>query len=630
MSFFKELKRRNVFRVGAAYLVAAWLLLQIVDVVGPILGLPDVLTRYLLFLLVVGFIPAIVIAWAFELTPEGVKREDEVNRSRSSTQRTGHKLDRAIMVVLALAVGFLLFDKLLLQNDPETPGSKLARKALPESGHLETRLPSAETGGKSVAVLPFVAMSNGPDDDYFADGLTEEIINSLAQLPTLLVTARTSAFHFKGQNLPVSEIAGRLGVGHVVEGSVRRAGEQLRITAQLIRAQDGFHLWSETYDRRTEDTFTVQEDIAEKIATALDVVLDDTMRQQMRRAGVRNVEAFIEYQKGRELFGKAHSNDNLISLLRQANQHFENAVALAPEFADAHLSTTDLYTHILMRRADGTLDGNITDEDYRNARPALERQYDLAIEHASSTGQRLATQFDRALTLGHWVGLSRLADRLLVDTGCESAFWLQLATAPFGKAVALYESFKQTAACDPLQYRPWVHMTRAKIWSGDVPGALATGEQALRTLEGETSWGVRSYVLALMLAGKVSEAKQVAETRIKAENERLIARFMIAALEGDPKAMATLQMDYLSRFGPNDTTSLVMESLRGRRNEANRLASVIDGRPSGYLSLMQAVFWCSCGAPFDLDATPVFATMLGKSGLEWPPEKAINFPLKSW
>ncbi len=206
--------------------------------------------------------------------------------------------------------------------------------------------------GESVAVLPFIAMSNGPDDDYFADGLTEEIINSLAQLPDLLVTARTSAFHFKGQNLPVSDIAGKLGVDHVVEGSVRRAGEQLRITAQLIRAEDGFHLWSETYDRRTEDTFAVQEDIAEKVALALDIVLDETSRERMRRAGTGNVEAFTEYQKGREQFIRAHDTDNMVSGLRQANVHFEKAITLAPEIPDAYNGINDLHSHILINNAD--------------------------------------------------------------------------------------------------------------------------------------------------------------------------------------------------------------------------------------------------------------------------------------
>ncbi len=157
---------------------------------------------------------------------------------------------------------------------------------------------------KSLAVLPFVAMSSGADDEYFADGLTEEILNSLAQLPELLITARTSSFHFKGQDIPVQEIAATLGVQHIVEGSVRRSGERLRVTAQLVRAADGFHIWSENYDSTSEDTIQVQEDIAEKIAEAMNVVMDDDKREAMRKAGLRNVEAFINYQKAMELYGR--------------------------------------------------------------------------------------------------------------------------------------------------------------------------------------------------------------------------------------------------------------------------------------------------------------------------------------
>jgi len=181
-----------------------------------------------------------VFAWVFELTPEGVKRDSEVDHSQSITRRMGRKLDRAIIVILALAVSLLLFDKFVLTATVPAPPPSV--EIVADGGAAGQAVPApVSDSGKSVAVLPFVAMSNGPDDDYFSDGLTEEIINGLAQVPDLLVTARTSAFHFKGQNLPVADIARQLGVAHVVEGSVRRAGEQLRITAQLVRAADGFH-----------------------------------------------------------------------------------------------------------------------------------------------------------------------------------------------------------------------------------------------------------------------------------------------------------------------------------------------------------------------------------------------------
>ena len=203
---------------------------------------------------------------------------------------------------------------------------------------------------RSIAVLPFIVMSNGLDDEYFADGLTEEILNSLAQLPELLVTARTSAFAFKGQDLPVQEIAETLGVRNIVEGSVRRSGDRLRVTAQLVRAEDGFHLWSENSDSTSEDTIAVQEDIAEKIALAMDVVLDEEKRASMRQAGLRDVEAFIAFQKGRELYGIAHGHEDQIGMLRQANRKLEAVLERVPGYPPALRLHSDLYIHLLLNQ----------------------------------------------------------------------------------------------------------------------------------------------------------------------------------------------------------------------------------------------------------------------------------------
>lgn len=628
MSFFTELKRRNVFRVGAAYLVATWLLLQIVDVVGPILGLPDMVARYLLFLLVVGFIPAVVIAWAFELTPEGVKRESEVDRSHSITPRTGHKLDRAIMVVLALAVGLLLFDKLMLREKPGVPAAKTPRAAVAETGSINAQTPEPER--KSVVVLPFVAMSNGPDDDYFSDGLTEEIINALAQLPDLLVTARTSAFHFKGQNQPVNAIAEQLGVSHVVEGSVRRAGEQLRITAQLIRAEDGFHLWSETYDRRTEDTFVVQEDIAEKVALAMNVVLDEESRARMRRAGTGNVEAFTEYQKGRELFIRAHDSDNMVSTLREANVHFERAIALAPEIPDAYNAINDLHSHILINNAIGILDGNITEEDVRNAPSVLGRNFDLAIRYARNESQKVSTMLDRSVTLGDWSGLADLTAHTLRNSGCMPSYWIQLTSTPWGKAGEAYQVYRDATLCDPHRTSAWAQMARAQLWLGDFAGVEATAREAGEKFEAENGMLLSALVLALVNQGRVEDAHKANNSQAERESSKTLNRAAIAASLGEAEKATALQQKFLASFGTDDSWSLTMKAMLGNRSEANRLARLIDSRPAGYLALMMTILRCSCGAPFDLEAAPNFAAKLNESGLAWPPPKPVKFPLKTW
>ncbi|MEJ2275030.1 MAG: hypothetical protein P8Y01_10725, partial [Woeseiaceae bacterium] len=318
MSFYAELQRRNVIRVCVAYIVTAWVVAQVAEFAFETFGAPDWTLKALVVVLFLSLPLVLIFAWAFEMTPEGLKREQEVDRSESITTQTGRKLDRTIIVVLLIALGWFAWDKFA---GPEVAvPSQAAQETSEEVAPADEALVGVD---KSVAVLPFIAMSNGPDDEYFADGLTEEILNSLAQLPELLVTARTSAFSFKGKDVPVQEIAATLGVRHIVEGSVRRSGERLRVTAQLIRAGDGFHLWSENFDSSSEDVISVQENIAERIALALDVVLDEDKRTVMRRAGLRDVEAFTIYQKGVAALYAAHGDADMITALRGANAYFD-------------------------------------------------------------------------------------------------------------------------------------------------------------------------------------------------------------------------------------------------------------------------------------------------------------------
>jgi len=628
MSLFTELRRRNVFRVAIAYLVASWLLLQVVDVIGPILRLPEDVARYILFLLVIGFVPAVVFAWAFELTPDGVKRDNQVDHSRPDKPPTGRKFDRAIIVILALAVAFLLFDRLGPNRQGEDGPAALSQAESAQQGLSGLPSVAPDINDKSVVVLPFVTMSNGPDDDYFADGLTEEIINALAQVPDLLVTARTSAFHFKGQNLPVADIAAQLGVEHVVEGSVRRAGDQLRITAQLVRTEDGFHLWSETYDRRTEDTFAVQVDIAEKVARALNVYLDDALRERMQWVGTRNVEAFIAFQKGIEFYERAHREPNQISLLRQANIHFEQASELEPELIDAYQYHADLYSHILISRAAGQIDGEITDADLARAPAALSMDYERAARFARTSGQRGNALFDSAMLFGQWRGLDAVGLQNALLPGCDPALWLHLAAPLSSNPWALLEAFRQMAVCDPLRVRPLVHTVGIKLWLGQIDEALVDARRGLAKTEHPSL--SRHLAMALALSGRPDEAAASANSMIRNEDELLAVLSILAAIRGDADAAGEYQDRYLGRYGPDDRQTLVLEAARGNRGEANHLAAGIDARPFGHIVLLQAVYDCLCGAPFDLHATPSFAALLGESGLSWPPARPFDFPLKAW
>ncbi len=225
MSFFAELKRRNVFRVAIAYIIVAWLLLQISDTLVPALHLPEWFNSGIALLLILGFPIAIIFAWAFEMTPDGVKREREVDRSNSITSKTGQKLNLAIILSLAIAVVYFATDKFALRDDPATTEEVVATSVHP-----------------SIAVLPFVNMSDDASNEFFADGITEELLNLLAKIPQLDVTSRSSAFAFKGKDIDIPDVAEKLNVNHVLEGSVRKSGIKVRITAQLIDAETDKHM----------------------------------------------------------------------------------------------------------------------------------------------------------------------------------------------------------------------------------------------------------------------------------------------------------------------------------------------------------------------------------------------------
>jgi len=320
MSLFEELKRRNVFRVGIAYGVASWLLLQLSDVLAPLLNLPETAQRYVLFALVIGFIPALIFAWAFELTPDGIRKEKDVDRSQSIAPQTGRKLDRTIIVVLALAVVFLLYKQ--FGQRPGEPEQVAAQPA------VENISPASTV--KSVAVLPFVNMSSDPEQEYFSDGLSEELLNRLAKNNQLHVAARTSAFQFKGQNLDISEIGRQLNVAHVLEGSVRKSGNRLRITAQLIQVDNGYHLWSETYEREIDDVFAIQDDISSAISKALEIELGAETGASGNTQPTQNLEAYNDYLQARFLLAQ-RGEENML----KADELFTRAVALDPEFSSA-------------------------------------------------------------------------------------------------------------------------------------------------------------------------------------------------------------------------------------------------------------------------------------------------------
>jgi adenylate cyclase len=328
-TFFAELKRRNVIRAAGLYLVGAWLLTQVASTVLPMFGAPDWLPRSIVVLLAIGFIPALIFSWVFELTPQGLKRDEDVPPEKSIAPQTARRMNRMIIAVLVLALAYFAVDKFVLN-----PGREKSATKIPSS---ESNLSPNE---KSVAVLAFANLSDDKGSEYFSDGISEELLTVLQKIPGLHVAARTSAFSFKGKSATAQEIGQKLGVAHLVEGSVRKAGDVVRIAARLTHANTGEEQWSENYTRNLKDVFAVQTEIAQTIVEQLRGQLtggaaNPTTKAEIQaevraaeKGGTKNVEAHEAYLQGR-FFANRHSEKET----DRARAAYERATQLDPQFA---------------------------------------------------------------------------------------------------------------------------------------------------------------------------------------------------------------------------------------------------------------------------------------------------------
>lgn len=334
MRVLAELKRRNVLRVAGLYLVAAWLVVQVADTLLPVFEAPSWVMKVLVGLLAVGALPTLIFSWVFELTPEGLKREQEITRSPGNVDHTARKLDIGVIVLL-LGIGALMIWR---PGTPPSEGSGQtgnADSATAVTGPGPSVGVDPDSAPRSIAVLAFDDLSAEGDQAYFAEGVSEELLNLLARIDGLKVAARTSSFKFKDGAADIGEIGRALNVETVLEGSVRKAGDQVRVTAQLIKVSDGFHLWSQSYDRKLENIFAVQDEIAAAIVQALRLKLDLDSATAGR---TRNTAAYDHYLRGREL-ARAPTRSGLLRAIEQ----YEQAVALDPGFAAAHAGIADAW-----------------------------------------------------------------------------------------------------------------------------------------------------------------------------------------------------------------------------------------------------------------------------------------------
>ncbi len=341
MSFFEELKRRNVFRVAIGYVITAWLLLQVVDLVLENVNAPDWVMQVFMLALAIGFPLAVFFAWAFEMTPEGVKRESEVDRSQSIAPQTGRKMDRNIIIALSLALAYFAYDKFFASAPDSLPQSTPPTSVAVERTAVPVTSPTPNPGEKSVAVLPFVNMSDDAENEYFSDGISEELLNVLVRVKGLRVPSRTSSFTFKGSSKKLAEIGEELQVDHILEGSVRKSGDRIRVTAQLIEVNTDTHLWSETFTRQLDDIFAVQDEIAQAIVSALKVTLNSGEQTPIQTRSTDSIEAYNKYLLGRHLWNQ-RGHKSLIAATKPLNE----AVTIDTNYGQAWSALADAYALI--------------------------------------------------------------------------------------------------------------------------------------------------------------------------------------------------------------------------------------------------------------------------------------------
>ncbi|MEY2497662.1 MAG: hypothetical protein QOD12_1218 [Verrucomicrobiota bacterium] len=322
-NFLAELKRRNVYKVAVAYAVVAWLIIQVATQVFPFFDIPTWAIRLVVLLLIFGFAVALVLAWAFEITPEGIKRAEDVEPNESIAPKTGRKLVGITIALGIIAAALLAFQFFGVKLKTTAAPSALAFTAISE---------------KSIAVLPFENLSEEKTNAYFADGIQDEILMRLAKIADLKVISRTSTEKYKSAPSNLREIAQQLRVANILEGSVQKSGDQVRITVQLINALNDTHLWADTYDRKLIDTFSVESDVAQKIAASLEAKLTGSEKRAIAVRPTENTEAYQLYLKGRFFWNKRTGND-----LKMAADYFEKAVASDPTYASAYAGLGQTY-----------------------------------------------------------------------------------------------------------------------------------------------------------------------------------------------------------------------------------------------------------------------------------------------
>tara|TARA_R110002073_G_scaffold126703_1_gene271615 strand:+ start:6616 stop:8481 length:1866 start_codon:yes stop_codon:yes gene_type:complete len=613
-SLLAELRRRNVFRVAAAYLLLGWVALQVVSVIENAAGLPAWSDSLVLVILVAGFPASLIVAWALELSPEG-----EIRKTAESTDTPvpGPRfLDYGLLAALIVFVGVVIADRALTPRPVMVATSDTMAAARAD---LDAAIDV--DAAKSIAVLPFQDFSPAGDQAWFADGLAEEILNALARAPDLLVASRTSSFAYRGGDHNVPEIAAALGVAHVLEGSIRRAEGRLRVTAQLIRASDGFHLWSANYDRTTDDAIAIQEDIAIEIARALETAMDPQALAQMANAGTQSIAAYEAYLEGRALLDRG-AQEGSVTLESQAYAAYERARTLDPDFAMAHFNAAGLYANMMTPTI--------------VSRPSTSLSFEEALQHY----------------------LARIDAAIAATPDPNRAAYFRANRADvLGRLNAAADYMQMYAAAHPLDPDGWSYLAKTEIFRADYDAARDAARN-LETLINGSAFHFGNAVVSYLWALDFNESARLARESVRAHPDnfdvlyqahrsllwagdietaagladrmldfpqvpdtvRAIVAIRQGCAEGD-QSRADAGLALIRQSAPEEAGTLWLALVTmGLTDEANALLVPLDRSTPPY-PLSGWLFY----PEFDATLFPNFSVLLDREGIVRPPAAEIPF-----
>jgi len=561
MSLFAELKRRNVFRVGLAYLVASWLLMQMVDVLAPVFALPDWAPKLIFLMLTVGFIPAIIFSWVFEMTPEGIKRETEVDRGNSITPVTAKKLDMVTIGLLVAAIAAVALDRFMpeqaaMNTSPDSISSAASGDSGAEANQaMDSTLVSESpekpekptVSNKSIAVLPFVNMSDDSSNEYFSDGISEEILNALAKIKDLKVAGRTSSFAFKGKNQDLRQIGAALSVAHILEGSVRKAGNRVRITAQLIKVADGYHVWSENYDRELDDIFAIQDEISAAILQQLKAHLIGEQSTAVSRTDSKAYELYL-------LASQRIYERNQASL-QMASDLLNQAIAIDPGYAPA-FAQLGIASYLLS-------DANYGELPAAEADIKAKTYFDKALQLDPNQAEAMAGLgvYYSVSLLDFDSGIRWLEKALTINPNLTNAsLWLSTALNQIGNMRGSLGIMEASYQRDPLHQPTFNNLAVAYAIMGNPEKARAMLLDLERFLPGDVSL-IGSLGKVENMAGNWAEGDRLLTRALELEPLNFVDRIWLSNA-----ALETQQYERLAEIGTDRLKAIALNQL-GRVEE---------------------------------------------------------------